>query len=81
MEVPGRPHDAARQVELDVVDAVLDLLADGFDEAIGTVDLQRVPRGQEMAAVVVRKWPQAKSRGPRCCPESKARFQATSMKE
>src|SRR5581483_10615704 len=49
VEVPGRPHDAARQVELDVVDAVLDLLADGLDPAIGTVDLQRMPRGQEMA--------------------------------
>src|SRR5215467_1005651 len=27
MKVPGRPHDAAREVEFDVVDAVLDLLA------------------------------------------------------
>jgi hypothetical protein len=35
VEVPGRPHDTAREVKLDVVDAVLDLLADGFHSTIG----------------------------------------------
>ena len=32
MEIPCRPHDAAREVKLDVVNAVLDLLADGFTQ-------------------------------------------------
>jgi hypothetical protein len=32
-----------------VVDAVLDLLADGFHPAIWAVDLQRMTRGQEMS--------------------------------
>src|SRR5215469_14777181 len=50
VEVPGRPHDAARKVKLDMVDAVLDLLADGFHPTIGAVDLQRVTRGQEVSA-------------------------------
>ena len=50
VEVPCRPHDAAREVELDVVDAVLDLLADGLDPAIGAVDLQRMTRGQKVPA-------------------------------
>src|SRR5436305_3287601 len=50
MEVPRRPHDAAGQVKLDVVDPVLDLLADGSDPAIGAVDLERMTRGQEVAA-------------------------------
>src|SRR5215469_18098091 len=50
VEVPSRPHDAARKVELDMVDAVFDLLADGFHPTIGTVNLQRVTRGQEMSA-------------------------------
>ena len=39
VKVPGRPHDAARQVELDVVDAIFDLLADGLHPTIGAVDL------------------------------------------
>src|SRR3954447_5092266 len=47
VEVPCRPHDAARKVELDVVDAVLDLLAYGFDPTIGAVDLQCMTRGQK----------------------------------
>src|ERR1700730_4427046 len=50
VEVPCRPHDAAREVEFDVIDAVFDLLANGFHPTIGTVDLQCVPRGQEMSA-------------------------------
>src|ERR1044071_4492754 len=50
MEIPCRPHDAAREVKLDVVDAVLDLLADGFDPAIGTVHLQRMTRRQKVSA-------------------------------
>src|SRR5690242_2308836 len=44
-----RSH-AAREVKLDVVDAVLDLLADGFHPTIGAVDLQRVTRSQEVSA-------------------------------
>ena len=50
VEVPRRPHDPAREVELDVVDAVFDLLANGFHPAIGAVDLQRMTRRQEMPA-------------------------------
>src|SRR5262245_44636762 len=50
VKVPGRPHDAAREVKLDMVDAVLDLLADGFHPTIGAVDLQRMTRGQEVSA-------------------------------
>src|SRR3954453_14933795 len=50
VEIPCRPHDAARKVKLDVVDAVLDLLADGFHEAIGAVHLERMTRGQEVSA-------------------------------
>src|SRR6201984_2734758 len=50
VEVPCRPHDAARKVELDMVDAVLDLRADGFHPTIGSVNLQRMTRGQEMSA-------------------------------
>src|SRR5262252_2308831 len=48
--VPSRPHDAAREVKLDMVDAVLDLLADGFHPTIWAVDLQRMTRGQEVSA-------------------------------
>jgi hypothetical protein len=33
-----------------MVDAVLDLLADGFHPTVGSVNLQRVTRGQEMSA-------------------------------
>ena len=50
VQVPRRPHDAAREIELDVVDAVLDLLADRLDEAVGAVALERMPGGQEVAA-------------------------------
>jgi hypothetical protein len=35
--VPGGPHDAAGQVELDVVDAGLDALADGAHEVVAAV--------------------------------------------
>ena len=79
--VPRRPHDAAREVELDVVDAVLDLLADRLDEAVGAVALERVTRGQEVAAggrEEMAAGEQARAR--RTGPESNARFQATSMK-
>ena len=44
VEVPSRPHDAAREVELDVVDAVLDLVADGFHPTIGAVNPTHDPR-------------------------------------
>src|SRR5690242_8709032 len=50
VEVPCRPHDATREVKLDMVDAVLDLLADRFHPTIGAVNLQRMTRGQEMSA-------------------------------
>src|ERR1700747_311569 len=50
VEVPCRPHDASREVKLNMVDTVLDLLADGFDPSIGAVDLQRMTRGEEMPA-------------------------------
>jgi len=48
VEIPGRPQNAARQVQLDMVDAVLDLLADRLDEAVRAVALERVPRRQKM---------------------------------
>ena len=50
MEVPRRPHYAAREVKLDVVNAILDLVADGFHPTVGSVDLQRMTRGQEVSA-------------------------------
>src|SRR5215469_16190018 len=50
VEIPCRPHDAAGEVKLDVVDAVLDLLADGFHPTIGAVNLQRMTRGQKVSA-------------------------------
>src|SRR5262245_54692022 len=48
MEVPWRPHDATGELWLEAVATVLDLLADGFHPAIGAVDFQCMPRGQEM---------------------------------
>ena len=48
--VPIGAHDAAGEVELDVVDAVLDLLADGLDESVGAVALAGLPGGEEVAA-------------------------------
>ena len=48
--VPRRAHDAAGQVQLDVVDAVLDLLADRPHEAVGPVALPRVAGGEEVPA-------------------------------
>src|SRR5215469_14511165 len=50
VEIPGRPHDAAREIELDVVDPILDLLADGFDPTVGAVDLPGMTRGQKVPA-------------------------------
>src|SRR5689334_5114192 len=50
VEVPCRSHDAAREIKLDMVDAVLDLLADGFHPTIRAVNLQRMTRGQEVTA-------------------------------
>src|SRR6516225_5922067 len=44
------PMMPPERVKLDMVDAVLDLLADGFHPTIGTVNLQRMTRGQEMSA-------------------------------
>ena len=38
VQVPRGTHDAARQVQLDVIDTVLDLLADRLDEAVRPVD-------------------------------------------
>src|ERR1700756_4341730 len=43
--VAGDPTHA-----VDMVDAVLDLLADGFHPTIGAVNLQRMTRCQEMSA-------------------------------
>ena len=48
--VPMGTHNAAGQVQLDVVYAVFDLLADGFHEPVGAVALPCVAGGQEMAA-------------------------------
>src|SRR5438128_8303653 len=48
--VPGRTHDAAREVQLDVIDAILDLLPDRADKAVRAVALERMSRRQEMTA-------------------------------
>ena len=48
--VPGGTHDAAREVHLDVIDAVLDLLADRFHEAVGAVAFERMTRSEEVPA-------------------------------
>src|SRR5215831_7335450 len=66
VEVPCRPHDAAREVKLDMIDAVLDLLADGFDPTIGAVNLQRMTRGQEMSARGGEEITAGEQ--PTCCP-------------
>ena len=47
--VPGRPDDAAGQVELDVVHAALDLLADGGDERLRPVARLREAGGEGVA--------------------------------
>src|SRR5262245_30479983 len=47
--IPGRAHDPAREIELDVVDAVLDLLPDRADKAIRAVAFERMTRRQEVA--------------------------------
>ena len=46
--IPVRPHNAARQVQLDVIYPVLNLLPDGLHEPVGPVALPRLPGGQEM---------------------------------
>src|SRR5262249_58555725 len=48
--IPRRAHDPAREVELDVVDAILDLLADRVDEAVRAVAFAGMPRREEVAA-------------------------------
>ena len=48
--VPGGTHDAAGEVHLDVIDPVLDLLADGFHEAVGAVAFERMARSEEVPA-------------------------------
>ena len=48
--IPVRPHDAAGEVEFDVVNAVLDLLADGLDEAVGPIALAGLAGGEEVSA-------------------------------
>ena len=50
VSIPRGPHDAAGQVQLDVIDPVLDLLADGADEAVGAVAFARVAGGEEVPA-------------------------------
>jgi|SRR6516162_8036329 len=80
VEVPGRSHDAAREINLDMVDPVLDLLADGFHPTIGAVNLQRMTRGQEMSArggqeITAGEHPRADM-----LSGIEGRFQATSMK-
>ena len=71
VEVPGGPQDAARQVQLDVVDAILDLLADRLDEASGPSHSSACPEVRKCPPVVVRKWPEANRRGPRTGPSRK----------
>ena len=50
VSVPRGAHDAAGEIQLDVIDAVFDLFADCFDEAVRTIALQGVPRGQKVTA-------------------------------
>ena len=47
--VPGRAHDPTREVELDVVNAVLDLLPDRADKAVRAIAFERMARRQEVA--------------------------------
>ena len=48
--VPIGAHDAAGEVELDVVDAVFDLLADGLNETVWPVAFAGLAGGEEVAA-------------------------------
>ena len=50
MPIPVGPHDSARQVELDLVDAVLHLVANRPDEAVRPIAFQGVARGEEVPA-------------------------------
>src|SRR3954469_2512714 len=74
------PIDATREVKLDMVDAVLDLLADSFHPAIGSINLQRMARSQEMSDRGGEEITAGEQPGADMLPESKARFHATSMK-
>ena len=47
--IPCRAHDAPGQIQLDVIDSALDLLADRLDEAVRSVTFECVARGQKMA--------------------------------
>src|SRR6185503_10397071 len=47
--VPGRAHDPAREIELDVIDAILDLLSDRADKAERAVAFERMTGRQEVA--------------------------------
>ena len=80
MEVPSRPHNAAREVKLDVVDAVLDLLADGFHPTIWAVDLQRMTRGQKVSARSGEEITAGEQARAEMLPGVEGRFHATSMK-
>ena len=37
--IPGWPHDATREIELNVIHTVFDLVTDGLDEPIGAITL------------------------------------------
>ena len=64
VQIPRGAHDAAGQVQLDVVDPVLDLLADRLDEAVRAVAFKRVARRQEVAARGREEVPRCKEPGP-----------------
>jgi hypothetical protein len=61
--IPRRAHDASGEVELDVVDAVLDLLPDGAHEAVRPVAFPRVAGGEEVAARGGKKVPAGEEPG------------------
>ena len=50
VQVPCRTHDPAGQVQLDVVDAVLDLLADRLHPAVRAIDLDGMTGSEEVSA-------------------------------
>ncbi len=64
MAVPEGAHDSARQIQLDVVNAVLDLLSHGVNETVRVVALAGVAGGQEVPAGSSKKIPASKNARP-----------------
>ena len=78
--IPRRPHDPAGEIELDVVDTGLDVLADRAHEPLGSVARQGEARAEGVAGGGREKPATRVEPRATCCPESNARLSATSMK-